>query len=87
LRLAFHDPLRSKLKPGKYAKISVADTGCGMDPTTVQKIFHPYFTTKEKGKGTGLGLAVVHGIVTAHHGEIQVASELGNGSRFEVFSP
>jgi PAS domain S-box-containing protein len=86
-KLAFHDPLRSKLKPGKYAKISVADTGCGMDPATVQKIFDPYFTTKEKGKGTGLGLAVVHGIVTAHHGEIRVASELGNGSRFEVFFP
>jgi len=85
--LTFHDPLRSKLKPGKYAKISVADTGCGMDPATVEKIFDPYFTTKEKGKGTGLGLAVVHGIVTAHHGEIRVASELGNGSRFEVFLP
>ncbi len=75
------------LKPGKHLRLSVEDTGRGMSPDTIQRIFEPYFTTKEIGKGTGLGLSVVHGIVKRHGGEILVRSELGKGSVFEVFLP
>jgi PAS domain S-box-containing protein len=75
------------LKPGKYLKLSVKDTGMGMDPDIIQRIFDPYFTTKEVGKGTGLGLAVVHGIVKRHGGEILVKSEVGRGTVFDVFIP
>jgi PAS domain S-box-containing protein len=70
-----------------WIRLSVRDTGCGMSPATVDQIFDPYFTTKEVGEGTGLGLSVVHGIVTALAGEIRVGSQLGEGSEFEVFLP
>jgi PAS domain S-box-containing protein len=75
------------LDTGAYLKLTVADTGHGMDEQTIQRIFDPYFTTKENGKGTGLGLAVVYGIVSAHKGAIQVKSAPGKGTMFEVFFP
>jgi PAS domain S-box-containing protein len=75
------------LKPGPYVKLSISDTGCGIDSAIIQRIFDPFFTTKSKDEGTGLGLSVAYGIIKSHNGVINVYSELGKGSSFSVYLP
>lgn len=75
------------LKPGTYVRLTVQDTGHGMDETILDRIFDPYFTTKEVGEGTGLGLAVVSGIIREYGGAITADSQMGKGSTFRVFLP
>ena len=79
--------LGAGLTPGAYACLTVADSGRGMDAETRARIFEPFFTTKPVGEGTGLGLAVAHGIISAHGGVIRVQTALGEGSRFEIYLP
>jgi CheY-like chemotaxis protein len=75
------------LHPGRYARLSIRDTGHGMDHATLEKIFEPFFTTKSAGDGTGLGLSVVHGIVKSHGGAIQVCSVTNQGTSFHLYFP
>ena len=76
-----------KLKPGNFLCLSIADTGHGMDEATLKRLFEPFFTTKKLGEGTGLGLALVRGIVNAHNGALRVTSRVGVGTTFDILLP
>ena len=79
--------LHPNLHPGRYVMLSVSDSGCGMDRTTLERVFDPFFTTKAIGEGTGLGLAVVHGIMRSHEGAVTVYSQPGEGTVFHLYFP
>ncbi len=81
------DSMHTVAKPGDFLKIRVADTGVGIPRGKLERIFDPYFTTKGRGEGTGLGLSVVHGIVQSYGGEITVESKVGQGTAFSIYLP
>ncbi len=79
--------IHALLKPGRYAVLEISDTGTGIPDEIRMRIFDPFFTTKEHGKGTGLGLSIVYGIVKAHNGAINLKTEVGKGTTFEIYLP
>lgn len=93
LRIAVMEIERERLwehaegRSGRFICLSITDTGCGIEPKTLPHIFEPFFTTKPVGKGTGLGLATVYGIIKQHQGWVEVASQIGRGTTFNVFLP
>ncbi len=86
-RLAEGEAATAELRPGRYATISVRDTGVGMDEAVRQRVFEPFFTTRPMGHGTGLGLASAYGIVRNHGGAMDVHSERGRGTTFRIYLP
>ncbi|MBL8144010.1 MAG: response regulator [Acidobacteria bacterium] len=87
VRTAGGDHRLREVPPAAFAALRVRDSGCGMPPDVLQHLFEPFFTTKDVGRGTGLGLATSHGIVSQHHGWIDVESHVGRGSTFTVYLP
>jgi len=82
-----HGARPPELSPGRYVRVDVSDDGCGMNGETLEHVFEPFFTTKPLGQGTGLGLSMVHGIVTAHGGAVALESELGKGTTVRLYFP
>ena len=74
-------------RPGEFVCVTVRDTGTGIYPEYLPRIFEPFFTTQKAGKGAGLGLAIVHGIVKQHHGWVAISSQLGKGTTLKIFLP
>jgi len=89
ITIAGNDPrvIDMQISPGNYVQLEVSDTGIGMNQAIIDKIFDPYFTTKKKGEGTGLGLSVVHGIVKSMGGRIMTQTEVGKGTTFNIYLP